>query len=59
MGDMADDFRALRESKRKYRAQMPECPNCDFGGNAPKVPHGMTCRHCGWQAPEQDGSRSR
>lgn len=55
VGDVGDYWRENREFKRKMRSFWYECPNCDFGGNPPKVAPGFKCHHCGWQAPGKQG----
>jgi hypothetical protein len=59
MGDMGDYWRDVRDWKRNVRRSWHECPNCDFGGNPPKVAPGCTCRHCGWEAPGERGDDIR
>lgn len=53
MGDLDDDFRAMRDYRRQVRATWVECPECRiaYGGNGTKNPPGVRCRNCGWVDP--------
>ena len=53
MGDMADDFRAMRERRRRVRAERGiDCPGCieiEPKRNPTRLLPGQKCRYCGYQ----------
>ena len=63
MGDMADDFRALRDRRRKLRAELGvACPKC--GEGRPKAHPsillpGQKCRVDGYRDPRLRTTESR
>lgn len=55
MGDMADDFRAMREHRKRLRREEgDECEGCirhHPKRNPSVLFKGQTCRWCGWRRP--------
>lgn len=52
MGDMGDDFRAMKEHRRERRVKFGQtCPTCPANRCASILLPGQRCRVCGYVDP--------
>lgn len=55
MGQLADDWRDHRESKRRHRDRHTiECPSCPPNRAASRLYPGQRCGWCGYVDPRED-----